>query len=62
MSLQPGDRLGHYEAIAPIGAGAMGIVYRALDTKLGRDAALKILSPEFTHDAERLARAPGPHA
>jgi Tol biopolymer transport system component len=56
MSLAPGTRLGPYEVIAAIGAGGMGEVYRARDTKLGRDVALKILPESFTHDPERLAR------
>ena len=56
MSLAPGARLGRYEVIAPIGAGGMGEVYRARDTKLNRDVALKILPTEFASDAERLAR------
>jgi serine/threonine protein kinase len=51
-----GDRLGAYEIIAPIGAGGMGEVYRAKDTRLGRDVALKILPPQMATDRERLAR------
>jgi serine/threonine protein kinase len=51
-----GDRLGPYEIIAPIGAGGMGEVYRAKDTRLGRDVALKILPPQMANDRDRLAR------
>ena len=56
MPLSIGDRLGPYEVIAPIGSGGMGAVYRARDTKLGRDVALKVLPDLFAHDLERLAR------
>ena len=56
MSLKAGTRVGPYEVRAVIGAGGMGEVYRALDTKLGRDVALKILPDTFLHDPERLAR------
>jgi len=56
MSLTPGTKLGPYEILAPLGAGGMGEVYRAQDTKLGRDVAIKVLSPEFAEDAERLSR------
>jgi hypothetical protein len=56
MSLAPGARLGHYEILAPIGAGGMGEVFRARDTKLGREVAIKILSASFAQDHERLAR------
>ena len=56
MSLAPGFRLGPYEILAPLGAGGMGEVFRARDTKLGREVALKILPEAFAHDAERLAR------
>lgn len=56
MALIPGTRLSVYEVTAQIGAGGMGDVYRARDTKLGRDVALKILPDIFTHDPERLAR------
>jgi eukaryotic-like serine/threonine-protein kinase len=51
-----GTRLGSYELLAQIGAGGMGEVYKAHDTKLGRDVAIKILPEAFAHDAERLAR------
>jgi serine/threonine protein kinase len=56
MSLSAGTRLGPYEIVAPIGAGGMGEVYRARDTKLGRDVAIKILLPAVANDPERLAR------
>src|SRR5256885_8376374 len=56
MSLQAGDKLGPYEIIAPIGAGGMGEVYRARDTKLKRDVALKILPDAFARDPGRMAR------
>ncbi len=55
-SLATGRRLGVYEIVEPIGAGGMGEVYRAHDTKLQRDVALKILPPAFTTDRDRLAR------
>src|SRR5256884_673508 len=56
MALGPGARLGPYEVIAAIGAGGMGEVYRARDTKLNRDVALKILPVTFASDPDRLAR------
>jgi Tol biopolymer transport system component len=56
MPLTPGDRLGPYDIIAPIGAGGMGEVYRARDMRLKRDVALKILPESFATDPERLAR------
>jgi serine/threonine-protein kinase len=56
MDLSPGTRLGPYEILAAIGAGGMGEVYRARDTKLGRDVAIKILPELFTADPDRLAR------
>ena len=56
MALTPGTRLGVFEVSAQIGEGGMGQVYRARDTKLDRDVAIKILPEAFAHDADRLAR------
>ena len=56
MSLAPGTRLGAYEITAPLGAGGMGEVYRARDTKLHRDVAIKVLPDLFASDADRVAR------
>ena len=56
MPLTLGTRLGPYEIVAPLGAGGMGEVYRARDTKLGRDVAIKVLPAAFAADADRLAR------
>ncbi len=56
MTLVPGIRLGQYEVLAKLGEGGMGEVYRARDTRLNRDVALKILPAAFTADPERLAR------
>ena len=56
MALAVGSRLGPYEVIAKIGEGGMGQVYRARDTKLDRDVALKVLPQAFTDDPDRLAR------
>src|SRR5215813_6219978 len=56
MPLSSGSRLGPYEILAPIGAGGMGEVYRARDTRLGREVAIKILPAAFSSDPDRLAR------
>ena len=56
MSLTPGTRLGSYEIAGRIGAGGMGEVYRARDTKLNRDVAIKVLPDLFALDPDRLAR------
>ena len=54
--IEPGTNLGHYEIAEPIGKGGMGEVYKAKDTKLKRDVAIKILPEDFARDPERLAR------
>src|SRR5690349_1846464 len=62
MSLTPGSRLGPYEIVSPLGAGGMGEVFRARDTRLGREVAIKVLpahlsaSPEVRSRFEREAR------
>ena len=56
MSLTPGVRLGAYEVVAPLGAGGMGEVYRARDTRLDRDVAIKALPDEFASDHPRTDR------
>ena len=56
MTLNAGTKLGSYEILAPLGAGGMGEVYRARDTKLNRDVAIKVLPAEVAEDDERLAR------
>src|SRR5580704_2020837 len=56
MALTAGTKLGSYEVVALVGAGGMGEVYQAHDTKLGRDVAIKVLPEAFAHDADRLSR------
>src|ERR1017187_608262 len=56
MALPSGTKLGPYEIVATIGAGGMGEVYRAKDTRLGRDVAIKVLPESFVKDADRLHR------
>jgi Tol biopolymer transport system component len=56
MGLNPGTKLGPYEIVAPLGAGGMGEVYRATDTRLGRDVAIKVLPPSVAKDGDRLRR------
>jgi len=56
MSLTPGSRLGPYEILAPLGAGGMGEVYRARDSRLGREVAVKVLPAELSSDHDRVRR------
>src|ERR1700683_5872618 len=56
MALASGSYLGSYAVLSPLGAGGMGEVYRARDSKLGRDVALKVLPEAFARDVERMAR------
>src|ERR1700721_459836 len=56
MPLTSGTKLGPYEIQSPLGAGGMGEVYRARDTRLGRDVAIKVLPEALAHEADRLRR------
>ncbi len=56
MALPPGTKLGQYEIVGPLGAGGMGEVYRARDSRLDRSVAIKILPPSFSGDRDRLRR------
>src|SRR5713101_2149130 len=56
MPLSPGDKLGHYEVISLLGKGGMGEVWKARDTMLKRDVALKVLPAVFLRDPDRMAR------
>lgn len=56
MTLTPGTRLGTYDIVAPLGAGGMGEVYRARDTRLGREVAIKVLPEAVASQPDRLAR------
>jgi eukaryotic-like serine/threonine-protein kinase len=56
MSIKPGTRIGPYEVTSPLGEGGMGVVFRAHDTQLQRDVALKLLPGDFASDPDRLSR------
>jgi Arc/MetJ-type ribon-helix-helix transcriptional regulator len=56
MTISAGTRLGPYEIVSPLGAGGMGLVYRARDTRLGREVAVKVLPAHRAHDSDALAR------
>jgi eukaryotic-like serine/threonine-protein kinase len=56
VTLSPGFRLGPYEIVSPLGAGGMGEVYRARDTRLEREVAVKVLPASYSRDPDRLRR------
>jgi serine/threonine protein kinase len=56
MAIVTGTHLGAYEILGPLGAGGMGEVYRARDTRLDREVAIKVLPADFANDADRLKR------
>ena len=56
MALAAGTKIGPYEIVGPLGAGGMGEVYRARDSRLGRDVAIKVLPETMARDADRLRR------
>src|SRR3990172_6163164 len=56
MPLAPGTRLGQFEVLSPLGSGGMGEVYRARDSRLSRDVAIKILPEALANDPDRVAR------
>src|SRR3954452_8094025 len=56
MPLSPGDKVGAYDIVAPLGAGGMGEVYRARDSRLNRDVAIKVLPSALAGDAQYMAR------
>ncbi len=56
MALASGDRLGRYEIVAPLGAGGMGVVYRARDTALDRDVAVKVLAERVAGSPDRIVQ------
>jgi len=56
MGIQPGQKLLHYELAEQIGRGGMGVVFRAMDNRLKREVAIKVLPEQFTKDPQRLAR------
>ena len=59
MSLAPGQRLGVYEVVAPLGKGGMGEVFRGRDTKLGREVAIKILPPAMARETSEFSDCAG---